>query len=228
MQTITELETPIKWYYELYPEEEEMSEAYQHRSLSHYLYQLLTWYYRAENHLILANLVVYRNRKQMTSPDVAVVKDVNLDEEALRKLAGWKVNPPIQPAPTVVFEISSEGNWDKDITLDKLPDRYAKLGVQEYFAFDPLGVWGEAVTLKGWRNQNGQPTSISLENGRMWSSELNCWLVPDNEFLWLDDINGNRLLTESQAEAIARDLEHQRAEKFAAKLRELGIDPDKL
>ena len=39
------------------------------------------------------------------------------------------------PAPQVVFEIGSDETWHKD--LNEKPDRYAGMGVQEYFAYDP-------------------------------------------------------------------------------------------
>jgi Putative restriction endonuclease len=208
MQTLNEVENPLKWYYELYPEEKDMAEALQHRILGNYLYELLIWYYRAEKHLILANQVVYRDRKLMVSPDVTVIKNVGLTKKQRIKFTSWKVDPPSRPAPSIAIEISS-----KDIEPDKLPEKYAELGVKEYFAYDPLGVWQQEVKLMGWRNQNGTMQPLDLENGRLWSDELNCWLVEDEEFLRLLDIDGNRLLTKAETDEIAREFEYRRAEQ---------------
>lgn len=247
MQTLNELENPIKWYYELYPEEETMSEADRHFSLVHYLYELLKWYYRAEKHLILGNIVVYRDRKLMTSPDITVVKNVELTEAERDKLSGWKVNPPERPAPAVTLEISSESNYPKDIQAHRLPRDYARLGVKEYFAYDPLGVWGEAVRLKGWRNEEGIMQPLEYVEGMLWSEELECMLIPAGRYLWLSNREGKMLMTEAeeaqeraeekrrqaQAESERAEQERQRAEqaqqtveRLMEQLRSLGVEPD--
>jgi hypothetical protein len=41
MQTLNELDTSLKWYFEMHPKEENMGEAYRHRNLSEYLRQVL-------------------------------------------------------------------------------------------------------------------------------------------------------------------------------------------
>jgi Uma2 family endonuclease len=211
MQVIDEVDSPIKAYYERFPEEKDMAEAYQHRDLADYLRQVLMWYYRAEKYLILSNQVVMKDKNLTTSPDIAVIKDVDLTPAQIRRISGWKINPPKRPAPAVTIEISSESNYPKDIDLDKLPRDYAELGVKEYFAFDPFGYWGLEVQLRGWRNQNGRIEELPLEDGRIWSEELNCWIVSEDEFLWLEDKNRNRLLTRAEAEHERAQAELKRA-----------------
>ncbi|MEI7554232.1 hypothetical protein, partial [Candidatus Chlorohelix sp.] len=80
------------------------------------------------------------------------------------------------------------------------------------------------------------------EQGRMWSEELESWLIEDGGYLRLYDHTGAMRLTKGEAEEVGRKVEYQRAEvaqqkaererleKEAAwaKLRELGIDPEKL
>jgi Uma2 family endonuclease len=282
MKTLNELDTSLKWYFDMHPEEKDMGETYKHMKIGDYLRQVLLWYFRAEKHLILKNQVVFTTIHRTTSPDIAVVKNVNLSEEEKDNIVSWRIEPPHRPAPSLVIEISSSGNWDKDIELDKLPARYAEFGVKEYFAFDPKGYWeDEEVGLKGWRNENGQMQPLDLVDNKIWSDELNCWVVDADGKLCFEDAAGNLLLTESEAkdltlfqaqlraeleaqakelerqraeaetlraeqraeaEAQAKELERQRAEaetlraeqerqraeRLAAKLRELDIDPDKL
>jgi Uma2 family endonuclease len=186
-----ETEDSLAWYYELYPEEYDMAETLLHRDLGDYLRQVLKWYFYAQSCLILANQLVFR-KGLYTSPDIAVIKDVNLPKH--RKVTSWKVTSR-RKAPNVTLEISSSGNWDKDILLDKLVKSYAELGVGEYFAFDPEGFWGEEERLKGWRNDGGAMRPLPLEGNKIWSNELNCWLVAGHEWLWLEDGAGKVLLT---------------------------------
>jgi Uma2 family endonuclease len=197
MQTLNEVENPFEWYYEMYPKEKDMVESLHHRIHGNYLFDLMTWYYRAEKHLILANQFVFRNRNLTVAPDLAVIKDVDLTDNERRYIVSWKVDPPRRPAPAFTLEISSAENYEKAIDADKLPDKYARLGVKEYFAYDPLGVWDENVRLKGWRNVAGQMQPLPMVNGRIWSTELSCWLLEDEAFLRLEDVNGKRLLTEA-------------------------------
>jgi Uma2 family endonuclease len=221
MKTLENLETSLKWYFEMHPEEEDMAETYKHMDLGDYLRQVLSWYYRFEKHLILKNQLVFSDDSLYTSPDIAVVKDVNLTKTQIEKLKSWKINPPSRPAPALAIEISSDSNWDKDIELDKLPKKYADLGVKEYFAYDPEGYWNEEVRLKGWHNVNGQMQPLKLKDGKIWSQELNCYVAADASWLWFEDKKGKTLLTKAEAT-------QERAEKMAAKLREMNINPDTL
>lgn len=200
LEELKEIEDPIEMYYALFPVERAMSESYIHRDLTEYLRNLLQWYYRGQKCIVTANLVVYRDVKLMTSPDVALIKGVTLSDTRRKNLRGWRVSAPRQPAPAVVFEISSTDNWKKDVLLEQNVDRYARLGVHEYFAYDPLGYWKDTVKLRGWCYTNKQPTELSLLNGRLYSVELKCWLEPDGEYLRLYDNNYNQLLTEAEAE----------------------------
>ncbi len=201
-----------------------MSEADAHFKLIKYLVTLLEWYYRLENCYIGANINVYqdpgKNQKPI-SPDVMLVKNLVLAREERRKLKSWKMRLKNRPAPTVVFEISLGKTWRED--LEQKPAQYLKLGVKEYFSYDPNDptVWRieprqrAIVRLRGWSYKNGQIEEIQLnERGWLWSEELDSWLVPDEEFLRLYDLAGRRRLTGE--------------ETAQAKLRELGIDPASL
>jgi hypothetical protein len=111
--------------------------------------------------------------------------------------------------------------------LEEKPMKYALMGVEEYFAYDPndppiLGV--TAQRLLGWQldKSRRQMDPLPIEpDGRLWSPHLDSFLIPEGEYLRLYDRHGQLRLTEAEAEA-------RRAEALAAKLRSLGIDPDRI
>jgi hypothetical protein len=129
------------------------------------------------------------------------------------------------PAPQVVFEALSTESWKKD--LDEKPARYTLMGVQEYFAYDPHEpplAPGSTQRLFGWLRDERSGLLSPLQawrDGRLWSTQLDSWLVPDGVFLRLYDRDGNLRLTEAEAMA-------QRAQALAEKLRSLGYDPDQI
>jgi Uma2 family endonuclease len=147
-----------------------------------------------------------------TSPKTAVVKGVDFQH-----VRSWRVGKT-GPAPQVVFEISSEETWKKD--LEEKPMKYALMGVEEYFAFDPneRPIGREASRrLLGWQLDKGRRAMREMpvgSGGRLWSLHLESFLVPETEYLRLYDRNGQLRLTEAEA--------------LAEKLRSLGIDPNQI
>ncbi|HWE61393.1 MAG TPA: Uma2 family endonuclease, partial [Chloroflexota bacterium] len=78
------------------------------------------------------NLLMYYNPESgwdHVSPDVYVAFDV--EPGMRRKWLAWEEGK----FPEIVFEISSESTVDVD--LGEKRDLYARLGVQEYYLFDP-------------------------------------------------------------------------------------------
>ena len=132
-------------------------------------------------------------------------------------LRSWKVGKA-GLAPQVVFEIASEETWKKD--LDEKPMKYAQMGVAEYIAYDPnepILRRSAGQRLYGWHlsMRTGKPQMQALPvdpQGRLWSSHLDSFLVPDGELLRLYDRHGHLRLTQTEV--------------LAEKLRSLGIDPD--
>jgi hypothetical protein len=129
-----------------------------------------------------------------------------------------------------------------------MPLVYARMGVQEYFAYDPnIPPVAAATTqrLFGWRldpvSQHMTPLMLR-PGGYLWSDELESFLVPGEALLRLYDRNSQLRLTGEEAEAAARrDAERraeaeiaarriaeQQAQALAEKLRSLGIDPEQL
>ncbi|MEM8641216.1 MAG: Uma2 family endonuclease [Cyanobacteria bacterium P01_G01_bin.54] len=132
--------------------------------------------------------------------------------------------------PEIVIEIVS--NLKGNELGRKLRD-YAQMGISHYVVFDPLQHLStqllQAYVLHGGQYQSlTQPQFPSLGLGlTVWQGQFegkqyNRWLR------WCDSA-GNLLLTgdEQAAQADERAAqERQRAEQLAAKLRELGIDPE--
>jgi Uma2 family endonuclease len=224
-------------------EEESMPESIVHAQLVRYLVAVLQWLFRDALCAICENFAFLPPLDQPgppVAPDIAVIKGV-----ALRPLSSWRVQTT-GPAPHVVFEILSVETWKQD--LEEKPDIYARLGVQEYFAYDPTPTPLASATqerLFGWRRDplSGRMTPLwSNEDGFLWSEELVSYLVPHEQLLRLADGNRRLRLTEAEAqararweeararraEAAARQAAERRDEALAEKLRSLGVDPDRL
>jgi Uma2 family endonuclease len=143
-------------------------------------------------------------------------------------------------APQVVFEVLSPGNRPGEMTA-KL-GFYETYGVEEYYTYDP-----DDGTLKGWLRVNDRlvpvPNMAGFVSPRL-SIRFEPGKGPDNLTILTPD--GKAFLTYSElveqieaaeqhaelqdeeivAERQKVDTERQRAERYAAKLRELGIEPD--
>lgn len=210
-----------------------MGESLAQSQLILYLLQVLQWLYHNEQWFVVSDLNIYRQRRRYAyplTPDVAVFKGIVIPPTGSRQFKSWRTYEPHRPAPHVVFEISSDSTWKDDIQKKHI--QYGILGVSEYFAYDPNDppYWNHnGITLRGWRYVNGKPQDLVADPyGRLWSEELESWLVPDGVFLRLFDPQGTRRLTEAEAERQAKEAERAAKEAAWAKLRELGVDPESL
>jgi Uma2 family endonuclease len=135
-------------------------------------------------------------------------------------------------APQVVFEILSPGNRPTAMS-DKLRF-YERYGVEEYYIYDP-----DYGTLAGWRRRGRELKKIPRMAG-FTSPRLGIRFEPgkgpDNltiigrdgkPFRTYAELLKERDAAEERAEAerLRADAEQQRAERLAAKLRKLGIEP---
>lgn len=109
----------------------------------------------------------------------------------------------------------------------------------DYFVFDPF----DPNSLRGWHLNldQGYQDLTANERGWLWCQRLGLWLgtwegiIEDKSAIWLRfyDSEGNLVLLPEEAEREKAETErqraeteHQRAERLAAKLRELGVDPE--
>ncbi len=240
-------------YYDQHPtREDRMGESVIQARLIHYLTAVLEWLYHSDGWFVATNLNIYRQpryRAYPVAPDVAVFKGVRITHPGQRTLRSWRLYEPGRPPPQVAFEIASDTTWKDD--LRRRPIQYALLGVQEYFAYDPNQppyFARQQGRLRGWRRSGRWLHALTPDpQGRLWSVELDSYLVAEGDSLRLYDRQGQRRLTEGEAawaaleaeqaakedERAAKEvawaaLEAERAAKEAerARLRALGIDPE--
>lgn len=113
-------------------------------------------------------------------------------------------------APQVVFEILSPGNRLREMTRKwEFYDRY---GVEEYYIYDPTD-----NELEGMQRQEGRLRVIP-EMDHWISPKLGIKFVPTPETLEIYRADGRKFLSTLELE--------QRAEKLAAQLRALGVEPE--
>ncbi len=123
----------LVYYYDVHPTKEDlMGEAPPHAQLVHYLMEVLTWLLREQVCAIYENCNFYQTPdiyEYPLAPDIAIIKGPS--KPAVRS---YRVGVN-GPAPQVVFEIASDETWERD--LEEKPGKYAIMGVEEYYAYDP-------------------------------------------------------------------------------------------
>ena len=126
--------------------------------------------------------------------------------------------------PQVVFEILSPGNRMGEMSRKLI--FYEQYGVEEYYLYDP-----DKNDLTGWHREDDRLLLIN---------EIDDWISPrlkirfelqshtmliyrpdGSKFLSFTELDEQRRLAEQKAE-----MAEQKVDRLAAKLRELGIDPD--
>jgi Uma2 family endonuclease len=160
------------------------------------------------------------NPDSKKAPDVMVAKGVR-GNHPRRSFRTWEEGV----VPAVVFEIVSRRTEDEDRSAKKA--EYARIGVREYFLFDPEGI-SPQPRLQGFRLRQGRYQSLPLDAaGQLASRELELNLHVEGQLLRLIDARtGERLKTdrELQDEATSQkrraDEETRRAEEQARRVEE--------
>jgi len=166
-------------------------------------------------------------------PDVFVVFGVENRQRQSYKV--WEENGK---TPNWVLEVTSKKTYRKD--EEEKPDIYAEMGVSKYFQYDPTGDYLNPP-LKGRRLVGSRYqvlTPSRTEDGTIVFSSvvlgLEMRLLRDGRLQFFDPESGEYLRTpqESELERVQEkeraDREKKRADRLAARLLELGIDPDLL
>jgi Uma2 family endonuclease len=197
------------------------------------------------NYYASGNLTIYYNEEQLKKrdfcgPDFFVVLDT---EKRPRK--SWVVWGEGGKYPNVIVEILSPST--ANIDRNKKKNLYQNtFRTPNYFWFDP-----ESLELQGFRLIAGQYQAIAAnENGYLWSEQLEIYLGIFDRKLRYFTVDGQLVPTPQEAELEQRQakeqiflekeqerkakeqaiLEKEQAilekERLAAKLRELGIDPE--
>jgi Uma2 family endonuclease len=129
-------------------------------------------------------------------------------------------------APQVVFEILSPGNTKAEMNRKLL--FYDRFGVEEYYLYDP-----DRNQLSGWVRQEGFLDVIEpIHNWVSPRLQIRFELMDTKLQIYCSDGKSFLTYTEiaQQAEQFAQraELAKERATKLAQKLREMGIDPDRV
>ncbi|GAB4445907.1 MAG: Uma2 family endonuclease [Anaerolineae bacterium] len=223
-----------------YPESDgqPMGETEFHITAILHLFQSLRHFFQqAETTYVAADMLFYYeegNPAAFKVPDVFVVKGISKQRRRVYKL--WQE----RAAPCAVFEITSASTWLEDLGGKRA--LYEKLGVPEYFLFDPLDEY-LSPRLQGFRLVNNyyQPMTLSAA-GTLSSQELGVILQPRGELLRIVDpvsqevvptldeaVFRARLETErAQAEAERAEIEAKRADTAEAELQRLRAELDQL
>ena len=197
-----------------YPESDglPMGETDLHRKWIQYIDDVLCQRYRGQRVYIGSDLLVYYEEGRPTRfvvPDNFVV--LNCDPAMRRVFKVWEEGC----VPDVVFEVSSRSTIDMD-EVSKLVI-YEKIGVKEYFLYDPSGSYRDE-SLQGFRLKDGSLTQISEVDGIANERAIDCLslgirLSLDDERLVMTDIrSGTRLLTEAETERHEKLIERQATE----------------
>ncbi len=192
-----------------------------------------------------SELPVYYPGERMFAPDVIAVLDVEPAERS-----GWVVSREGKGVDLAI-EITLGGDAKKD--LEENVVRYARLGIPEYFVLDArslrlIGYRLEAGRYRAIVPQGGRWTSavlgldLALEAGRVRFYHGSAPLLEAAELIktletMMDDVVRRKEEAERGKEEAERGKEEaergkeeaeQRAERLAARLRELGVDPDEV
>jgi Uma2 family endonuclease len=205
-----------------------------HELLNTYLRLVLDWYYHTQDVAIYRELNFYETtnpNEEPLYPDIAVLKG-----QVWQELTSYRIGED-GCAPHLVIELISKRTRKSD--LEQKPKRYAKWRTEEYFAYDNRGRRRNNVPrLVGWRlNASGTydklATPPEYTDGRLWSEQLNCWLVPDRLHLRLFTAAGEQLLTQAEANSYEIDyldrkttVQSSEIDRLRRLLEEAGIDPD--
>lgn len=180
------------------------------------------------------NMFIYYSSTQVRNRDFRGLDFfVVLDTDGSQERQGWVVWEEDGRYPDAIVELLSSSTADVDKGAKKqLYERVFR--TPDYFVFDPF----DPNSLQGWRliPANGYQPLTPDSRGWLWCETLGFWLgtwqgtIDRESATWLRfyDRAGNLILLPEEAAQLRAEQERLRAERFAARLRELGEDPDRL
>jgi Uma2 family endonuclease len=183
-----------------YPESDgkPMAETDDHRDEMIRHLQLLDSYFAGQHVYVSGNLLIFYEQgdpKKFVAPDVFVAKGI-----ASKKRRHYKIWVEGK-APDVAIETTSRKTKRNDLVTK--PELYARLGVKEYFLFDPIQEYLDPP-LQGYRLEGQQYVSLQPDaGGSLWSKELGLRLVVEHGALEFYTPAGERLLTHAEARQAA-------------------------
>jgi Uma2 family endonuclease len=187
-----------------------MAETDVHRDWMFLIIELLKWFFTGQWVYVSGNLLVYYvegDPKKAVAPDVFVVK--GCDPRQRRTFKIWEEGK----VPGFILETTSKKTRRQDLGPKK--ETYARLGVLEYFLYDPLAEWLKPA-LQGYRLVNGDYVLIQPgADGGLASEQLGItFRLEDEDLALFDTATGKRL--KSGAER-AQELEEEMARMRAGR-----------
>ena len=171
---------------------------------------------------VSGDLLIYYvegNPRLSIAPDVFVVFGVEKRERPNYKL--WEEGR----APAFVLEVASPSTWRDD--LGRKRSLYARLGVREYWQYDPRGehlparLQGERLTPSGYVRQPPATARDGTLTLRSRTLGLELRAAPGREMRFRDPATGCDLLShDEEAEARRAEAEARRAEAEARRAAE--------
>ena len=199
-----------------YPESDgkPMGETDLHRDWMFRLLEIFRQRYRDQQVYIASDLLVYYEEgtpSKFVVPDCFVVLDCKPGRR--RTFQTWNE----KRVPNVVFEVTSRGTSSIDIVDN--PVIYERMGVQEYFLYDPTASYLEPP-LQGYRMTNGSLHQIAEANGRIRCETLGVELfLREHDLVIVDKETGVEQLTRADAEELAREqAERMQEQELEARL----------
>jgi Uma2 family endonuclease len=155
------------------------------------------------------------NAAARRAPDVMVIPGVGRADR--RSFFSWRENGAV---PAVIFEVASEKTWQEN--LEEKRHEYERLGVKEYFVFDPEAIYVRPP-LRGFRLAKGAYRAVkAATDGRLTSKQLGLHLAAEGRMLRLSDArSGERVLT--REECIAQERQRAEAERRRAQTLEAEV-----
>lgn len=182
------------------------------RVLEDLRFALVRRYAGAPDVYVWGNLFLYYREGDPSGclcPDIFLIRGVDKKKDNPRRT--YKVWEEGGRVPSLVIEVTSESTRDEDVEKKK---RYAKLGVEEYFLFDPLGEYLRP-RLQGFRLESGRYQALPQRmDGSLESRTTGLILKPEGPQLRLRDKETGELLLTATEEADAR-LEEAQARRAA-------------
>ena len=209
-----------------YPESdgEPMGETDLHRDWIIRILDMLRFRYRGQRVYVASDLLIYYEEgipRHFVVPDNFVVLDC--DPGRRRVFKTWEENK----IPDVVFEVTSRSTRTNDESFK--PRIYERLGVQEYFLYDPSREYLRPA-LQGFRLHDEAFTAIAPDgDGSLTCHTLGIKLRLDNDDLVMSDLQtGNLLMTEAEAERAAKEDERAAKEAAESRIVKLQAELDRL
>lgn len=218
-----------------YPESDgkPMAESDVHLGVIMHLVQALRDHFVADPHVYVAgNLLLYleKGTRSSVAPDVFVVQGVAKQKRKTYLL--WEEGK----VPCFVLEATSKSTRREDVEDKKA--LYARLGVEEYFLFDPLGEYlrprFQGLRLRGGAGGEYQPIPVSVD-GSLASRKLGVLFTPEADSLRLRDAaTGEPLLgyedwkARAQAAEERAEAAEERAAEAEARVRALAEELERL